>query len=152
VTYRWFRWWTVLTVPLVPGPFIIGGMMFVEAYTEHPQKVLGGIPILLFSIILSYYSIAFLSNSTRVAVEGDLITVRHGPVPWRGCAFRLKDCSEFYVGKVEENRFGGHGVRVRFFDGTSEPVAFSGTAERAKEWVKRLNLHVEAKGLAPKRK
>lgn len=121
--------------------------MFVEAYTEHPQKVLGGIPILLFSIILSYFSLAFLFNSTEVAVEGELVTVRHGPLPWKGCAVRLKDCSEFYVGKVEENRFGGDGVRVRFFDGTSEPLTHSGTVERGKEWVKRLNLHVENKTL-----
>ena len=79
--YRWFSRWTLLTLPLVPSPFVIGGMMFVEAYTEHPQKVLGGIPILLFSIILSYFSLAFLFNSTEVAVEGELVTVRHGPLP-----------------------------------------------------------------------
>jgi hypothetical protein len=143
VNYRWFRWWILLALPLVPSPFVIGGMMFVEAYIENPQRVLGGIPILLFSIILSYCTLAFLFNSTSVEVEGDLVTVRHGPLPWKGCAVRLKDCSEFYVGKVEENRFGGHGVRVRFFDGTSEPLAHSGTVERAEEWVKRLNLHVQ---------
>ena len=118
-------------------------MMFVEAYTENPQKVLGAIPILLFSVVLAYYSLAFLFNSTKVAVEGELVTVRHGPIPWKGCAFRLKDCSEFYVGKVEERRFGAHGVRVRFFDGTSEPLSHAGTEKRAKEWVKRLNLHVQ---------
>lgn len=141
--YQWRRWWTWLTLPLIPSPFILAGMMFVEAYTEHPQRILGTIPLLLFSVILSYCSLAYFVNWTRVAVEGDFVTVRHGPMPWRGCAFRLKDCTEFYVGQVIEGRSKSQGVRVRFYDGTSEAVSSAGTEERAKEWVKRLNLHVK---------
>ncbi|MFA5507325.1 MAG: hypothetical protein WC314_20435 [Vulcanimicrobiota bacterium] len=143
MTYRWFRRWTLLTVPLVPGPFVIAGMMFVEAFVERPQHVLGAIPILFFSIILSYFSMAYLLNSTRVQVEGDLVTVRHGPVPWKGAAFRLKDCKRFEPGKLDDGRFAQIGVRITFFDGTSEALAPSGTEEVALEWCKRLNLHVD---------
>lgn len=147
--HRWFRWWTLLTVPLVPGPFVVVGMMFVEAYTEHPQRALGTVPILLFSIIFSYCSLAFLLNSTQVRVEDELVTVRHGPVPWKGCAFRLKDCKNFYPGKLDEGRFAQYGVRITFYDGTSEALAPTPDEATAKEWCKRLNLHVDPQASNP---
>ncbi len=142
MTYRWFRWWTLLTLPLVASPFIVGGMMFVEAYTEEPSRVLGTLPVLAFSLLLSYFSLAYLCNTTEVAIEEDLLTVRHGPVPWKGRAYRLRDCEEFRAEKIYEGRFSTDGIRIRFVDNSFENLCYTKSLEEAKAWARSLNEHI----------
>jgi hypothetical protein len=142
VIYRWFRWWTLLTLPFVASPFVVGGMMFVEAYTEEPSRIFGALPVLAFSMILAYLSMAYLVNSTEVSIEGDLLTVRHGPLPWKGCAFRLRDCEEFRADKIYEGRFTTDGVRIRFVDNSFENLVYAKNPEQAKQWSRELNEYL----------
>lgn len=137
--YRWFRWWSLLTLPLVASPFMVGGMLLVEAYTETPEALLASVPVLLFSFILSYFSLAYLLNTTEVAVEDDLVTVRHGPIPWKGRAYRLRDCENFRADKIFEGRFTSDGVRIRFIDNSFENLAYTRGPEEAEEWARILN-------------
>ena len=139
MTYRWFKWWTLLTLPLLVSPFIIIGMLFVEAYVEHPGRILGSVPVLILSFMLSYFSLAHLLNSTEIDIEDELDTVRHGPLPWRGCAYRLRDCEEFRADKIYEGRFTSDGVRIRFVDNSFENLCYTISREEAEEWARNLN-------------
>jgi hypothetical protein len=114
-------------------------MIFVEAYTEDTTKVLGSIPLLFFSIILSYTSLAYLLNITEISVEDDLLTVRHGPIPWRGCAYRLSDCRKFFADKIPEDRATTNGVRINFVDDSFTTLTYTRTAEEAEIWAATLN-------------
>lgn len=126
-------------------------MLFVEAYIEHPGRVLGSLPVLLLSLLVSYISLAYLFNTTEVAIEEELVTVRHGPIPWRGCAFRLKDCEEFRADKVLDGRFTYDGIRMRFVDNTFENLCYTKDADEAKQWARNLNeaLFLLKKGKLP---
>lgn len=140
--HKWFKWWTLLTLPFVISPFIVGGMLFVEAYTDHPGRILGSLPVLFFSLLLAYSSLAYLLNSSEVVLEDDLIRVVHGPIPWKGISFRLQGCEKFFADKITEGRFTTDGVRVRFIDGTYDNVIYADSATEAQEWAEELNYHL----------
>lgn len=139
MSYRWFRWWTILTLPLVASPFVLGGMLFVEAYTENPERIVASLPVFLLSLAVAYSSLAYLVNVTTVTIEDDLVTVRHGPIPWKGKAYRLVDCEQFSAGKIQETRFTVDGIRIRFSDDSYENLSYASSEAQAQAWAKELN-------------
>ena len=114
-------------------------MLFVDSYTETTEQLIGSVPIMIFSLILAYTSMAYLVNTTEVTVENELVTVRHGPLPWRGRRYRLRDCQNFRADKIFESRFTSDGVRIRFIDDTFENLVYTEDAEEAEEWAQFLN-------------
>ena len=144
MTYRWFRWWTILTLPLVVSPFVLGGMLFVEAYTENPERIVASLPVFFLSIAVAYSSLAYLVNITSVTIEDDLVTVRHGPIPWKGKAYRLIDCEQFSAGKIQETRFTVDGIRIRFSDDSYENLSYASSEAQAQAWAKELNKSLKA--------
>lgn len=139
MSYRWFRWWYILTLPLIISPCVVAGMIFVEAYMEDTTKVLGSLPLLIFSAVLSYTSLAFLLNSTEISVEEELLTMRHGPLPWRGSAYRLSDCRKFFADTVVDGRKTVNGVKITFMDESTDTLTLAKTAEEAEMWAATLN-------------
>ena len=140
--YKWFRWWALLTIPFILSPFVVVGMLFVEAYTETPEHILTSIPVVVFSCILAYLSLANLFNSTEVFVEEDKVHVVHGPIPWRGASYRLRDIQEFRPDQILEGRFTLPGVRLRFIDNSFENLTYAASAEQAEDWARTLNEHL----------
>lgn len=143
MTYRWFRWWTVLTTPLLLSPFVLMGVLVVEAVAESPERVIGAVPLVLLSLALAYASLAYLVNSTRITLEEDTVAVRHGPVPWKGKAYHLVECAEFFPGKITETRFTVDGVRIRFLDDSCEDLAYAADPDQAACWAQQLNLGLQ---------
>lgn len=140
--YRWYRWWTLFTLPFLVAPFVVGGILFVEAYGGSPGRFMGVLPLFFFSLLGFYASLAYLFNSTELRVEDDLVTVRHGPVPWKGCAYRLVDCAQFFAENMPSGRMKFPAVRIRFHDDSYENLAYAGTIVQAESWALELNEHL----------
>ena len=140
--YRWFRWWALLTLPFILSPFVVVGMLFVEAFSDTPDRILTSIPVVIFSCILSYMSLANLFNSTEIQVDDERVHVIHGPIPWRGTSFRLRDIQEFRGDLILDGRATLPGVRLRFIDDSFESLCYADTLEEAEEWARLLNEHL----------
>lgn len=142
MVYRWFKWWSILTLPLVVSPAVVVGMLFVEAFSDSPERVIASIPVVAFACILSYLSTAHLFNISEVLYDDTYVQVVHGPVPWRGASYRLRDCEEFRADKILEGRITSVGVRIRFIDNSFENLIYASSQEEADEWARRLNEHL----------
>ena len=140
--YRWFRWWALLTIPFILSPFVVVGMLFVEAVSDAPERILTSIPVVIFSCILSYLCLANLFNSTEIQVDEERVHVEHGPIPWRGTSFRLRDIQEFRDDQIMEGRFTVPGVRIRFIDNSFETLCYATSPGEAEEWAQVLNEHL----------
>ena len=53
---------------------------------------------LIMMIVCTYVAVAHLINQTRILVEGGMLRVRHGPMPWpSGARMSLDDIAQIYV-------------------------------------------------------
>lgn len=142
MTYKWFKWWNIITLPLVASPFVVVGVLFVEAYTESPEQVLASVPVVAFACILSYLSLAYLFNTSELVYDDTHVRVSHGPIPWRGATYRLRDCEEFRADRILEERLSTWGVRIRFIDNSFEDLMYASSLEEAEKWARTLNEHL----------
>jgi hypothetical protein len=80
----------------------------------------GGSQVLLFTLLhaiagafLSYIAAASFLNTTRIAVDRDTLTVRHGPLPWPGAReIRIDRIEQFFT--KEKMHRGKHGVSYTY--------------------------------------
>jgi hypothetical protein len=89
ITHRWFRW-PILCL----GVFCVGWDSFLinwywEAFNNPALQgqwlmIVFPLPHLAAGVGLTYLVLAGLLNHTIVQVRGTELTVRHGPIPWRG--------------------------------------------------------------------
>jgi hypothetical protein len=90
LTVKW-RWFKAMGLVLIPFALIWNGMLLgmgasaTEGF-KHPEKLLFGllIPHVWVGLGLAYFVLTSLLNSTTVAVNMGRVTVKHGPLPWRG--------------------------------------------------------------------
>lgn len=142
MTYKWFKWWTLLTLPLVVSPFVVVGVLFVEAYSESPEQIIASIPVVAFACILAYLSLAHLFNTSELNYDDTYVQVSHGPIPWRGTTYRLRDCEEFRADKIFDGRLSSWGLRIRFIDNSFDDLMYASSVEEAQAWARTLNEHL----------
>lgn len=91
IEWRWFNWVILFLIPfcVVWNGFLVFWYSMVLGMGDHP-----GAPSLFFLVAplihvavgvgLTYSTLAGLFNSTTISVKRDLLSVRHGPLPWLG--------------------------------------------------------------------
>jgi hypothetical protein len=100
--WRWFnfQYLFLLGFCVVWDGFLVGwySMAF------HAQWGWAALIPVLFPIMhvavgvgLTYGALAGLFNSTEVRVDGGMVTVRHGPVPWKGARLEVAKIEQLYV-------------------------------------------------------
>jgi hypothetical protein len=86
---RW-KWWSVVAIPLLIFSVAWDGFLvawYLGAFSRgNPSliEVLFPIGHVAAGLAILYIAIAFLANSTTVAIASGQISVRHAPVPWPG--------------------------------------------------------------------
>lgn len=86
LAFRWFRWYTPLMVPccIAWDAFLI--LLFSKVLWAGRVEWIA-IPFLsghvAFGVAMKYKTLCGLTNRTVIEV-GDVLRVRHGPLPWRG--------------------------------------------------------------------
>jgi len=78
VSWWWWRWqYTFLFFFCIAWDAILV-FWYAKAFAGHSASHVA------VGIGLTYFLIASQCNRTRVASDGDILTIRHGPLPWRG--------------------------------------------------------------------
>ncbi len=111
LTVRW-RWARLQTLFLLPFAVFWNGILLTaaaglsEGFT-HPEKLLFGllVPHVWVGVGLAYYSVATLFNTTTVSARFGRVTVKVGPLPWRGNReLDAKDLTQLFVVERRGNR------------------------------------------------
>jgi hypothetical protein len=111
LTIRW-RWAQLQTLFVVPFALLWNGILLVAAAANsqgftHPEKLLFGllVPHVWVGVGLAYVSVATVLNSTTVSARFGRVTVKAGPLPWRGNReFDAKDLTQLFVVERRGNR------------------------------------------------
>lgn len=87
---RW-RWFGLSSFILVPFTLFWNGILLAMAGgvtegLEHPERLLYAlaVPHVWVGIGLVYFTLATFLNTTAVSAHHGRLTVKHGPMPWRG--------------------------------------------------------------------
>ena len=88
VRWRWFTW---ISVILIPFTIFWNSILFTMAWgfsdqLRHPERLLLAllVPHVWIGVGLVYYCLASFVNSTTVRAGQGMVSVRIGPLPWRG--------------------------------------------------------------------
>ena len=158
LSVRW-RWRSCGTLLLVPFALFWNGFIAVwiaaAASTGEPLFALFGIPFVVVGIGLAYLAVALQVNGTTVRVRDGVLSVEHGPLPWKAPepipADRL---SQLYVKeRVRRGKNGPHTdyqlMAVRD-DGTERALLTDSTdgTQRAVERMLEVHLGLEDRAVA----
>jgi hypothetical protein len=87
IAWRWFAPANLAMIPLLICWFGFLALFYADALSA-PHNIT---PFLLIPLLhvatgigLAYPTVANIVNRTRIVVAGDIVTVRHGPLPWWG--------------------------------------------------------------------
>ena len=95
--YSWFKVKYLIAVIVTPlfGYFMIKSDYISGNFQEFTIPV---IILLLAALVITYYSVAKLLNTTKIRVSNKSISVKHGPVPFSRNVFLTKEqVTQLYV-------------------------------------------------------
>lgn len=120
---RWFTWAAIFLAAFCTMWFGILGFWYLMAFST------GMIALMLFPLLhvavglfLAYFTVAMFVNTTEVVVANGMLTVRHGPLPWRGNrevpteALEQLYCEE-HISRTRNGTTVSYSVRARGRDG-----------------------------------
>lgn len=111
LSIRW-RWFRASSLFLIPFALFWNGILVTMAAGvsegfRHPERLLVGlvVPHVWVGVGLAYACVANLLNSTTITSRFGRLTVKVGPLPWRGNrAFDANDLSQLFVVERRGNR------------------------------------------------